>query len=254
MLPRAISIHSFRRGTGKSRLTINLAALLATQGERVGIVDTDIQAPSMSALLNPEHVSLTYTLNDYLQGHCEIEQAAYEIPLHNAGQHQYPITLVPASTHPRAIAQVLHKSYNLDLLETGFRKLIHTLALDTLLIDTHAGLNEETLLTMAVAESVLIVMCPDQQHYQGTAVTLDVARKLDVPRVLMIINQIPDEFDMQQVQEQVEKTYECPVAAVLPHSDTFIALASGHIFALEHPEHVITQQLKRAVERLQKSY
>ena len=36
------SIHSFRGGTGKSNTTANLSALLAMQGRRVGVIDTDI--------------------------------------------------------------------------------------------------------------------------------------------------------------------------------------------------------------------
>jgi MinD-like ATPase involved in chromosome partitioning or flagellar assembly len=40
-VPKAISVHSFRGGTGKSNLTANLAANVALKGHRVGIVDTD---------------------------------------------------------------------------------------------------------------------------------------------------------------------------------------------------------------------
>ena len=41
-----ISIHSFHGGTGKSNTTVNLAAVLASRGLRVGVIDTDIQFPS----------------------------------------------------------------------------------------------------------------------------------------------------------------------------------------------------------------
>ncbi len=38
-----ISVHSFRGGTGKSNTTANLSSLLALEGHRVGVIDTDIQ-------------------------------------------------------------------------------------------------------------------------------------------------------------------------------------------------------------------
>ena len=38
-----VTIHSFRRGVGKSSLIVNLAVLLAMQGRRVALVDTDFQ-------------------------------------------------------------------------------------------------------------------------------------------------------------------------------------------------------------------
>lgn len=47
---RLIAIHSFRGGTGKSNISGNVAAWLAMQGHRVGIIDTDIQSPGLHAL------------------------------------------------------------------------------------------------------------------------------------------------------------------------------------------------------------
>ena len=41
-MSRIVSIHSFRGGTGKSNTTANVAALLASEGRRIGVVDTDI--------------------------------------------------------------------------------------------------------------------------------------------------------------------------------------------------------------------
>lgn len=40
-----VSVHSYRGGTGKSNTTANLAALLAAEGRRVGVIDTDLQSP-----------------------------------------------------------------------------------------------------------------------------------------------------------------------------------------------------------------
>ena len=45
-----VSVHSYRGGTGKSNTTANLAALLALNGRRVGVVDTDIQSPGIHIL------------------------------------------------------------------------------------------------------------------------------------------------------------------------------------------------------------
>ncbi|MCB0177975.1 MAG: P-loop NTPase, partial [Anaerolineae bacterium] len=41
-MSKIISIHSFRGGTGKSNTTANISAILAGQGLRVGVIDTDI--------------------------------------------------------------------------------------------------------------------------------------------------------------------------------------------------------------------
>ena len=59
-----------------------------------------------------------------------------------------------------------------------------------LMIDTHPGLNEETLLSIAISDALVIILRPDQQDYQGTSVTVEVARKLDVPRLVLIVKKV----------------------------------------------------------------
>ncbi len=44
------SIHSFRGGTGKSNTAANLATVVADAGQRVGVIDTDIQSPGIRVL------------------------------------------------------------------------------------------------------------------------------------------------------------------------------------------------------------
>ena len=136
------------------------------------------------------------------------------------------------------------------MLNDGFHELVETLDLDVLLIDTHPGLNEETLLSIAISDALAIIMRPDQQDYQGTGVTVDVARKLDVPNMMLIVNKVPAAFDMDEVKARVEQTYGCPVAAVLPHSDEMMTLASGGIFVLRYPSHPVTAAYKQVVAKL----
>jgi len=49
-LATTISVYSFRGGTGKSNTTANVAALLAAEGWRVGVIDTEIQSPGIRVL------------------------------------------------------------------------------------------------------------------------------------------------------------------------------------------------------------
>jgi septum site-determining protein MinD len=119
-----------------------------------------------------------------------------------------------------------------------------------LLLDTHPGLNEETMLSIAISDALLIIMRPDQQDYQGTGVTVEIARKLNVPRMFIVVNNVPAVFDPAEVKAKVEKIYRCEVAAVLPHADEMLALASEAVFAQRYPDHPITQSLRKLSTRL----
>ena len=249
-MSKIISIHSFRGGTGKSNTTANIAALLAMDGARVGVVDTDIASPGIHVLFNLDESDMAYSLNDYLWGKCTIEQAAQDVTGHVGGEIKGQIFLIPSSIKAGEIARILREGYDVGLLNDGFRDVIEKLKLDYLLIDTHPGLNEETLLSIAISNALVIIMRPDQQDYQGTAVTVDVAKKLDVPKMLMLINKTPSSLDFDDVRSRVEQIYNAKVAAVLPHSDEMMTLASSGIFSLRFPDHIVTKGLRSLVDQL----
>jgi MinD-like ATPase involved in chromosome partitioning or flagellar assembly len=249
-MSRVISIHSFRGGTGKSNTAANVATLLAAAGQRVGVVDTDIQSPGIHTLFGLNQEAMRYSLNQYLWGTCDITQAAYDMTASLDPGLGGRVYLVPSSIRANDIARVMRDGYDVGLLNEGFRQLVKQLSLDVLMLDTHPGLNEETLLSIAMSNTLAIVLRPDHQDYEGTRVTLSVARKLKVPDLVLVVNKTPPVFDPEEVKEQVERAYECEVAAVLPHSDELMALSSAGIFALRNPRHPVTGLLREIAARL----
>ena len=249
-MAKIISIHSFRGGTGKSNTIANVAVLLAAEGRRVGVIDTDIQSPGIHVLFGLAGEEISHTLNDYLWGKCDIQQTAHNVTPNLGTDIKGQVFLTPSSIKPGEITRVLREGYDAQLLTRGFRKLIEELGLDVLMIDTHPGLGEETLLSIVISHTLAIILRPDQQDYEGTGVTVEVARHLKVPRMVLIVNNLPSVFDSAAVKAQVEKAYDCPVAAVLPHSDEMMALASGGIFALHYPDHPMTALYKQVAVRL----
>lgn len=246
-MSKFISLHSFRRGTGKTSLSANLAVLMAAGGQRVGLVDTDLQSPALHTLFCLGE--LGHTLNDYLWGKCHIEQAALDLTPRLSVVPPGQLYLVPASPITSGVARVLRDRYDVNLLNDGLEQLAETLKLDVLIADTHAGLSEETLTAIAAADVLLILLRIDQQDYQGTSILVDVARQL-VPKVLLIVNQIPSGYDLAAIQAQMEGTYQCKVAAMLPHTQDVMVLASADLFVLCYPAHVLTDKLAQLASQL----
>ncbi|NTU83381.1 MAG: MinD/ParA family protein [Chloroflexales bacterium] len=249
-MTRIISVHSWRGGTGKSNLTANLAALLAAAGQRVAVVDTDIQSPGLHILFGLKGAAIRHSLNDYLWGRAPIEEAAIDVSEALGVPVAGKLFLVPSSINSGEIARVLREGCDARALTGGLRKLARALSLDALLIDTHPGLNEETLLSIALSHTLVIILRPDQQDYEGTGVTLEVAGALNVPKMLLVVNKVPALFDADDVREQVAQAYGRPVAAVIPHSDEMMALASGGIFALRYPDHPIAATMREVAQSL----
>ena len=249
-MPKLVSVHSYRGGTGKSNTTANLAALLAERGLRVGLVDTDIQSPGIHILFGLKEEEIAYSLNEYLWGKCEIKQAAVDVTPRLEAPVAGQIFLVPSSLKAMDIVRILREGYDVDRLKEGFRQLVVGLKLDLLLIDTHPGLNEETLLSIALSNALIIILRPDQQDYQGTKVTVAVARKLGVPRLWLLVNRVPSKFNLDDVRQLVASTYSADVLAVLPNADELMELASGGLIVQRYPDHPVTEGLRQAAARL----
>lgn len=256
-MTKIISIHSFRGGTGKSNLTANVAALLSLNGQRVGVIDTDIQSPGIHVLFGLEEGNLQYTLNDYLWGKCDIEKTAYDCTetlqkeLGKQGKIEGKVYLIPSSIKVNEIAQILSEGYDVELLNQGFQQLNKELKLDYLLIDTHPGLNEETIISIGLSDVTVIILRPDYQDYQGTAVTVEVAKELDVPKLMLVVNKVLPDLDFDALKENVEITYNASVTAILPICNEMIRLASQGIFSLRYPDHPFTKELAKIALSLQ---
>jgi MinD-like ATPase involved in chromosome partitioning or flagellar assembly len=251
-MSKVVSIHSFRGGTGKSNVTANLAVLTARAGKRVGIVDTDVQSPGIHVLFGFDEDRVERCLNDYLWGRCAIEETAYDVSANVAGTTPgAAVFLIPSSLRTGEIARVLREGYDVSRLNDGFADLQQTLRLDYLFIDTHPGVNEETLLSIAVSDTLVIVLRTDHQDYQGTAVTVDLARRLETPRILLLVNKVLPPFDAAAVSAQIGATYGVPVAGVIPLSEDMVRLASNGVFALAHPTHTVTDVLRGVAVQIQ---
>ncbi|MBN1935777.1 MAG: AAA family ATPase [Anaerolineae bacterium] len=243
-----ISIHSFRRGLGKTNLAANVAALLAQRGRRVGVLDFDLHAPTLHFVFGLPESESSLTFNDHLRGRCTIDQAAHDVTPSEVEPGR--IYLVPASTAMGEIAWALRQRRDVDALNDSLTTLIKTLRLDALIVDTYAGLDEETLFAMAVADRVLILLHPSQHDYQGTAVMVDVARKLEVPGIYLVANEVPHGLDEPSTQRTLEETFDCPLAAMLPHCDELTALGSADLFVQRYPMHPFTERLNAIVDRI----
>ena len=255
-MAQIISIHSFRGGTGKSNLTANIAVAVANQGKRVGIVDTDIQSPGIHVLFGLDEEKFTYALNDYLWGECSLKDTAYDVTSQIVAADGTPadisgtVFMVPSSLKAGEIARVLREGYDVGLLNDGFHDLLDQLQLDYLFIDTHPGLNEETLLSIAISDRMVIILRPDRQDFLGTAVTLEVAQRLDVPEITLLVNKASSAYQRAILLDKVKSQYGVPVGGLFYENDEMLQLASGGIFWVHHPGHAFSNEVHAVAQQL----
>ncbi len=255
-MTKIITFHAAHRGTGKTNLTANLAAIMATMGHRVGVIDTDMLAPGLHSVFGIDDRELDHCLNDFVWTHFSVDDLIQQVvlPIPLGGGSLVPLGsslfIVPASVRTKDITRVLYEGFDPQRLMIGLRELIIRLHLDFLLIDTQPGFHNEALLLMAVADCVPMVLRPQKQDFLDTAILVDVARQLGVPQIAPIANLVPRNIDIANLLEQLKAVYHSPISLALPFSEEMAALGSRDLLCVCYPETPLTQQLTRLAEAL----
>lgn len=143
---RVIAVTSGKGGVGKSNVTVNLAVTLAQSGEKVMIMDADMGLANIDVLLG---LSPGLNLSHVINGECSLEETIIEGP---AG-----IKIVPASSGIAAMSD-LTPAQNAGVIRS-FSDL--TEPVDTLLIDTAAGLSDSVVSYTRAAREVIVVVCDE---------------------------------------------------------------------------------------------
>jgi MinD-like ATPase involved in chromosome partitioning or flagellar assembly len=201
-------------------------------------------------LFGLEDTSDLRTLNDYLWERCRVEETVVDVTPEAMTETHGRIWLVPSSLHAGEIAKVLREGYDVGLMNEGLQDLIDHLSLDYLLIDTHPGLNEETLLSIAISDVLVVLLRPDRQDFQGTAVTVEVARKLEVRQLVMVLNKVLPSVAARGFVEEVRRAYDAPVVGVLPEAAEMLELGSSGLFTLQFPNHPLSIEIREIATRL----
>jgi MinD-like ATPase involved in chromosome partitioning or flagellar assembly len=246
-MPDIITVHSFSRGTGKSVVSVNLAAYLAHIGKRVAIVDLNLLTPSLHITLGVPNDQVGYTIQDYLSGICDAEHAPIDVTENVSPNAKGKLFLIPASGD-MVLQRLPRSTYSAERLLEGCNQIGSTRHLDLLILDCEAGLTESTLPAIAAADMLVAVMRLDQHDYQGTSVSTDVAARLGVPNIGIVVNMVSSEQDLAYVAKQTQDAYGHAVYAVLPNSKTSLALAKHGMLVLENPNHPLSQGIMQLAE------
>jgi len=240
-----VAIHSWRGGTGKSNITANVASILAARGLRVCVADADIKSPGIHTIFGIGDAEPESTLTDVVFGTATVASVTMQI--------QENLWLAPASMDVGKIARLHQRGYDPKVLNLALQDLLEELKLDVLLIDTHPGPGTESLLSLAICDLGLVIVRPDRQDLNGTAIMMTLAEKLEVPELAVIMNRVPDDFNFAQIRQQVESLYNLQIIAMLPHDNDLLKLASEELFCGKFPKHRITKEFERIASHIEET-
>lgn len=245
-----LAVHSHRGGTGKSSVAANLATMMAADGLAVVLVDTDIQSPGLNVLLGLRAPDIRWSLTDYLVGACDIGDTCHDLTDRLGTEVPGRLTLIPSRPNPTLITRLVGQGYDAGLLDEGLRAVLRLTRPDVLLLDTHSGLTNETLVALAHADAMAVVMRPDQQEYQGAIVSTTVTRRLNCPATVLVLNMVDEAGELEEMKALSARAYGREVTAVLPYRTAVARHPAAGLFARENPEDEVVPVLRTIVEEL----
>ena len=247
-MTQVIITNSFRGGTGKSTIISNLGSYLASFGFKVILIDADVISPGAHAIFGLDQKSFSKTLTDYLMNGTDIRDIVYDIS-HNLSLPDNSLFLVPSSMLKGEITEFLQKKGSSDKLAKAVTLLEEAFEPDYIFIDTHPGLNEEFLVASGVTDTLLNVVRPDNQDYQGLEVSSSVAKKLGLKNYV-VLNKVHRKLNKAKLIKTVEKSFELPIAGALPLSEDIILAQSQYVFTDRYPEHEFSQEIQRIAAKV----
>ena len=218
---RVIAVTSGKGGVGKTNVSVNLSAALAAAGERVLLMDADLGLANVDVLLG---LSPEFDLQHVING----EKALDEVVIPGPAGFQ----LIPASSGVEHMAELT--TLQQASLITAFSEL--KTPIDTLIVDTAAGISGSVVSFAKACQEVIVVVCDEPTSLTDAYALIKVmSTRHGVSRFQMLANMVKDENQGLLLYDKLLNT-----------CDRFLNVGLGYLGAMPFDD-----QLRAAVKAQQ---
>lgn len=218
---RVIAVTSGKGGVGKTNVSVNLGIQMARLGRKVVLLDADLGLANVDLMLG---LRASYNLSHVFSG----EKTLDEITLRGPEN----IHIIPASSGLQNMAE-LNPFEHAGLIR-AFSDM-HT-ALDTLIIDTAAGISDSVISFVRAAQEVLVVVCDEPAAITDAYALIKLLRRdYGISQFRILANMIPSPQNGRELYSKL--------VAV---TDKFLDVSLEFMGMVPHDE-----LLKKAIQRQQ---
>lgn len=254
-LGKIIAVHSYKGGTGKTLLSVNLAATFVKHGKKVCLLDLDFRAPSLSTVLKIEKAE--YWLNDYLNGTCEIDKVLIDLSGRIQNKGQLFVGLANPATE--AMREMSAKDRKWEMRALGRllalrNSLLNDKGFDYLIFDTSPGLQYSSINAVVSADLVIVATTLDRSDVDGTKRMLRELYDLFEKKTDIILNKVLHDVSSksgkEEMQTKIKDIYQVPLLGIIPCFCEVLKGEGNIIFAQERPEHPFAKILDEIADKI----
>ena len=251
---KMVAVHSYKGGTGKTLLSVNLAFTFAKHGKKVCLFDVDFRAPSLATILKIERTE--YWLNDYLNGTCEVNRVLIDLSDRVNDSGELFAGLANPSTEAIRDMSAKDRKWEMQALERLLAlrtSLLNAKGLDYLILDTSPGLQYSSINAVVSADLVLVATTSDRSDLEGTRRMLRELYDLFEKKTEIVLNKVLDGSigtGKDELNTKLKGVYQVPLLGIIPCFCDVMRAEGNVVFAQDKPEHPFTKILDKMAKTI----
>ncbi len=226
-MTRLICVSSGKGGVGKTTVTSNIGAALTEFGTDTIVLDANLTNPNLGFHLGiPLYPK---TLHDVLKGEAHITEAMY---IHNSG-----LRVVPAGLSIEDLVDTSPENLSDVLLDTVGEP-------DFVLVDSAAGLGNESINAIEASDELLVVTNPNLPAVTDALKTVNVAEEAGTDVLGVVLNRVTDhdaELDVSEVESMLGHEV---IMDIPQHEKIQEALSVKKPMVHHEPDHHVSERFK----------
>lgn len=237
-----LTIHSYKGGTGKTNLAVNLAATAANAAKRVALLEFDLESP---ALHNTFTNRRGKWMNDYLERDTPLKEVLTDVSSDVGTTGSFEVGFADPDM------KAVRKSVSGDRKEQ-LKGLKRMMALKTELkdydyvfLDTSPGVTYASINAVLSADRVILVAKSDPFDIEGTDRLITEFYEGLEKKTGLVVNRVLTPEMTQAVQAKIN----VPLLASIPCYCEVPIHGSAKVFVHDKPEHPYSANIKELFER-----
>jgi len=216
-MSKVIVISSGKGGVGKTTTAINIGAAINYFGQDVLIVDGNLTTPNIGLHLGSPEVPIN--LNHVLQKKADPIEGVYE--------HESGIKIMPSSLSIKDMEKI--KPEKLINFKKDFSEIS-----DIVIIDCAAGLGNEAMSAIRMADELILVTNPEMPAITDALKTIKMAQQENINVKGIIMTKVMKN-DIEMQPETVKDMLEVPILGMVPY-DISVSKSLSQKDAVVHTE------------------
>lgn len=174
-MARTIVVTSGKGGVGKSSISVNLAAALASKNAKVCLIDADFGLKNLDVMMGLEN-RVIYDLKDVVDGRCNLEQVLIK------DKRCPTLYLIPACKSLKFV------DFKLDYMQSVVDHFKHQF--DYLIIDSPAGIEKGFEYACNCAREAIVVVNLDLSSIRDCDRVVGLLMKKGMMEISMVVNRL----------------------------------------------------------------